>query len=365
MQRRRERGRRAQSAFRKRQIQAKIDLDTRHNHLREALDAILQSIQPNDRAELVASIRAAAAMLDEQKSASESSLTSFLGNEQQRSDESLLVVSTPQTDLASSIVSIGDNEYAEQRDIRDLSISAARDPPTILATPGSLSIPNDPLQRVICDNWLGSIFPFVGAGAFTLAGRLFWRLTARWEAQLKAELDVRPSGHSSSTLRETVPWPSLQDLMHSSMQRVQHDFDVEAWQGMVDSRLQYSQCRGILSVRTATSHGGELRGQRWLTPAQVEERIRFVVGDEVFAVLAQPTLEKWERSGQVLSAIDSVGSTTSSGEEEEGALIDGLLDWAVEHYACFGNGPRWDLGQFDEGLKAWCLRATARAAPVV
>lgn len=162
--------------------------------------------------------------------------------------------------------------------------------------------------------------------------------------------------------------------MHSSVQHVQRDFDVAAWEGMVDSRLQYSQGRGILSVRDddAKSHssrgggggGGGLGGggQSWLTPAQVEDRIRFVVGNEVFAVLARPTLERWERSGRVLSAMDSVGSSSVEG----GALVDGLLDWAVDHYVCFGNGPRWDLGQFDEGLRTWCLRATARvAAPVV
>lgn len=259
--------------------------------------------------------------------------------------------------------------YAEHRRPQDLTISAARDPPTTLVRPRPSSIPNDPLQRVSCDNWLNSIFPFIGAGAFTLAGRLFWRLTARWEAQVKAELDTQPSRHPSAVSHEAavVPWPSLQDLMHSSVQRVQRDFDVAAWEGMVDCRLQYSQGRGILSVRDAKSHsGGALR---WLTPAQVEERIRFVVGNEVFAVLAQPTLERWEMSGRVLSAMDSSAVATSTGEEGGGegggALIDGLLDWAVDHYVCFGNGPRWDLGQFDEGLRAWCLRATARAAPMI
>ncbi|KAH7033599.1 uncharacterized protein B0I36DRAFT_348636 [Microdochium trichocladiopsis] len=357
IKRRRERGRRAQSAFRKRQAQAKFDLGTENSRLREALQTILDEVQADDRPELVAKIREAASLLEGLSSSDQTQETeSSVEVAQSRSGANSVIDSLQSTYLGSGSEPDSDNDM--QRLSRQVQLVAAYSESGLMDRQ-RMEIINDPLQRVACDSWLGTILPFLGSGAFTLAGRIFWRLTAHWEAMTNMHQVVQLPARLPAVPIQSTQWPSLRDLMYGSVYQDLHEFDVESWKDSVSSRLSYSHGHGILPI-----HDSKTRNKtpvRWLTPTEVEQRIRYAVGNEVFAVLTQPTLERWEKSGDVFAFKHGPEGSARKEMADGEDLVDALLDWVVANYTCFGDGPRWSLRQFDEGLREWCLRATARA----
>ncbi|KAJ1329771.1 hypothetical protein MN608_06507 [Microdochium nivale] len=377
IQRRRERGRRSQNAFRKRQAQAKDDLGSENNRLKVALRAIIREVRPDDRPELVARIREAAIILGD--------LTQPENDRQP--DEPL----AQENNSSSSATTTAASQMVWELTSNSSSSEIARyDPEQILAIVSTRTshlnfVPQqetsanltDPFQRVLGENWLTTMLPYLGNGAFTLSGRLFWRLVAKWEVITRTHLDVQTAPvhllTASSAPGTSLPWRSVKDLLDYSIRQQKenavHEQDMKAWRDVISSRLSYGFDNGILAILDPRSRGDEALPQkqnnRWLTPMQVEERIRFVVGNEVFAILARPVLDRWEEKVKKRpEGAHSLLDCDVLGDGNDGVpllLIDTLLNWVVEQYTCFGDGPRWSLKRLDEGLQEWYRGVTAHA----
>lgn len=118
---------------------------------------------------------------------------------------------------------------------------------------------------------------------------------------------------------------------------------------MIEDRLSYRTpgyeqeqiADGLIVHDTASRNESPFA---WLSPVLVEQRMRSIVGDEVFAVLAAPALRRWEARGGLLSGLEPASAD----------LIDIFLDHLAESVVCFGDGPQWNIDQFDSMLKEWC-----------
>jgi hypothetical protein len=75
----------------------------------------------------------------------------------------------------------------------------------------------------------------------------------------------------------------------------------------------------------------------------LERRLRNMVGDEVFAIMANPMLDRWEKSRGQHSLRDRP------------ELIEELIDKLSENAECLGDlGPHWDTAVFDSTFQEWC-----------
>lgn len=205
----------------------------------------------------------------------------------------------------------------------------------------------DPFQRHRCDNAVAAVLPFLGGGAFTVAGRIFWHIVKKLET----------GKHPSPSLQENpfVKGPlRFSDLLHKS--KVFQDIEPSRWVAMIEARLAYrepqpdphdadnmslgSPIKSVERTQAEVNHSDS--NVNWLSIMSAEERIRAVVGDEVFAVLATPGLDSHEDNNRITHSQHSV------------TIIDDLLDSLSESFVCFGNGPQWTMETFDGALRQWC-----------
>lgn len=320
--------------------------------LKNAIAAILAEVKPNtDRPELQAKIRQAAeiAGLSQDGEAAQSS--------------------TMSSDTPSSRVSSGDANTTPSNPPQQARTMAPRLSHAIAQSTNMLTMYRDPFQCTTCTEGAAAVLPFLGPGAFTFAGLIFWHLVEKHEARAHAqepplafprpqlELEQRalePVGVWISSDDGGVPL-RFTDLVTQTSPA--HVSDTEAWIKMTEARMKYYkiQSRGHSSEDNVshTPAASQNKRRNWLSPITAEQRIRAIVGDQVFSVMATPAIERWEKKNrdraQALQALD-----------ESRVLVDGLLDKMSETFVCMGNGPHWDARDFDSMFLEWCSPITGQ-----
>ncbi|KAH7029799.1 uncharacterized protein B0I36DRAFT_350609 [Microdochium trichocladiopsis] len=99
--------------------------------------------------------------------------------------------------------------------------------------------------------------------------------------------------------------------------------------------------------------------REWLSPLAAEQRVRAIVGDDIFAVLSAGARRSLvEKQRQVR------GEGEGGGGHEEGFAggadaFDSLLDTLYQTYKCFGDGPRWHVRVLDGVVMHWAQSLTA------
>lgn len=318
--------------------------------LKRAIEAISNEVLPDDRLALQERIQEAVAI---------AGLNQDDQNDVVSAPKSLAVIPDAMTAQGQGIdadKSGNTNSIASSSPQRVLSVNKSETFPRTgrmydtQADP-RLSIDRDPFQRSEYTTGSAVVLPFLGAGAFTLAGRMFWSVVKRFEAAVHdcgLPRHLRPSIYKPMAL----PYPTLSDLRDQSA--CFWDIEPDPWLATIDARLArqnaiagsadtaYSITQSDLILVEKDPASRETSNLKWLSPISAEQRIRAVVGDDVFAVLASPQAECREMDAKGYPGLSSI------------AAIDGFLDKLAESYVCFGDGPQWDMSTFDDSLRGWC-----------
>ncbi|KAF7561269.1 hypothetical protein G7046_g2887 [Stylonectria norvegica] len=355
LERRRKRGRVAQSALRKRQAEAKQKMQDENAALKRAIQAIADESEINDRPALRKKIQEAATLagLDSQ----DDTVTTF----GKRGDAS---TSTPDQADTVGLSTFGNVDPSliyspDQALVRQTSSPSIH----LKEYNGSLdyqisyqeSIRTDPFHRHRCTNGVSTVLPFLGSGAFTFAGRVFWYLVEKFESTKQEYTSQLPS---RSSMMSQKPLRQFRDLLNKS--RSLQNLDTAQWIAMIEARIADRKQHVVLGDLDASSVNALERSleaqelarkdapSKWISPMTVEQRVRAIVGDDVFAVLATPALARWEARGRNQ---DHAVQDPQDGME----LIDGLFENLAESFVCFGDGPHWNIETFDAELRRWCL----------
>ena len=100
----------------------------------------------------------------------------------------------------------------------------------------------DPFQCHRCTDGPATVLPFLGSGAFSFAGRIFWHLVERFETE-------RGNDHLSEPIRMSPAMNSpplrFQDLLEKS--NSSHSIEPKNWIKMVEARIAYRRQERPLS----------------------------------------------------------------------------------------------------------------------
>lgn len=331
-QRRREQGRTAQAAFRKRQQKIANVTKYENAQLKKALDVIAQAVRLDDRRELVSAIRdaaeAAGVNVDHlvvaghtgPDSQQELSLCTSVGNDITNTDW----LAYPVID---SQLRMHEGPHTEQP-IR----------PLFKATKCMMWL--DPMRYMRINNPPEDIVPYLGANANSLAGTLFWRVLEHAKSQCHHL-------HHPTTCEAFNQNPCFRRMTDHTMvlRTISHTF----LKAMIEARLEYRQLGYITAeyagaadldagtvmhrniIEDYMMHGRDTT--LWLTPMAVEARARSLMGPEGFAML-EAAVKKPE--------VDT----------DHTALV-AAVEKLVDQFICFGDGPRWNYQIVDEILTQW------------
>jgi hypothetical protein len=236
------------------------------------------------------------------------------------------------------------------RPVQSLIISSPTDTATSICF-GPRLMP-DPFQFAGSASPPADILPFIGAGAYTFAGYMFWSIMQKFKEEVD-ESRMHGDHAEEGQLVRNLPRINFQQFEDSS--NLYWDMKTSFLISVVQTRLEwlnekksnYSGNMGKSSVEMMSWHGLQRlveldyasRGEdvaNWLSPMGVEGRLRKVVGDEVFAVLAA-------------TAKENMATNTFNAMP----ILDKLFDKLTHTCVCFGDGPRWNIHVFDRILGDW------------
>ncbi|KAH6655382.1 hypothetical protein BKA67DRAFT_235138 [Truncatella angustata] len=302
LKRRRERGRVAQAALRKRQAKAAQEIQHENGQLREALSAITNVACRDDRSDLLAVIRQAA-------------------------DAS--GIDTSHLELSNSSSSKGESET-------DYANHGSK--PVFKATRCMMWL--NPMRYMRINDPPEDIIPYLGPAANTLAGKLFWAVLEH--AISNCHHVHHPTAHG--TLHRN---PSFKRMVEhtTALGDVSDDF----MRAMIEARLEYRKL-GFISAEYASAaepDAGRVmrrkvvedymkRGENadvWLNPMAVEARAREILGSHGFTKLKH--------------------AAESPNNNAQHTILSSAVNKLIEHYMCFGDGPRWNIEVVDGTFTKW------------
>lgn len=341
-QHRRERGRIAQSRFRKRQACAKRDLEAENRQLKEALCLIAQAAVGNDIFHNT-TIQDAFAIAGIE-------LGSRPGHRSHAQ-----ITRTPSYIEDTAIL------YPPSLPARLWRRSRDRDRPRLLP---------DPYQYLAKTTPPPDMLPFVGQGAYTFGGHIFWSVIEKSLYAIR-DLDLLEPASTPKSLvtmrprfgyhriaervtQETIPritfLAALSEAQREYEDGMQDRLDDE-WSRPPEPQAEPGQTTSSEWYSTLVEREKKSYEQSgrcmFLSIQDVEQRIRLVVGDNIFAVLTK-------------AAVAGMGTTASKNNVVTGSLVTLLSDTFV----CFGEGPRWESKLLDELLNEW-VSSTTVAPPDV
>ncbi|KAI1805061.1 hypothetical protein F4811DRAFT_561352 [Daldinia bambusicola] len=345
LRRRRERGKLAQRAFRRRQNKTTRDKHDETRRLKEAISKIVCVARHDDRPELVKAIREAAEMtgLDEQA-------TAKLYDEEDNQTKRTTKTSQPSPGSRHLLP-------AERVPPTELNTNAQEIPLSIGTRAGWILKTQDPVPlgkgsdvewtstRLDYGLWFDTsrfirvdeppsdIIPYLGKGKNTFAGRLFW---ACGELMLEQCRRVELYQHTNPQMaREAkqVIWNMVQHSkpLHNiryimALAEARREFRDRGYiegnnpAGEIDSAFILQE----QVMNDYKSKGKDTAG--WLSPMAIELELRKCLSPE---------------SSRKLDRVLQLGD---SNQAEEASLLDMIqsLIWKLAaSYICFGDGPRW------------------------
>ncbi|KAF7538197.1 hypothetical protein G7054_g3192 [Neopestalotiopsis clavispora] len=340
--RRRERGRSAQAAFRKRQALAVQEMQLENQRLREALESVAKIARHDDRSDLLSVIAQAAeaAGIDtghlrspsprdvlEQNCATESPELSG-----QCGTEIINVSTSSEARLAEAGTFSGE----------DLTVTHASQP-AFKATRCMMWL--NPMRYIRIDKPPEDIVPYLGDAADTMAGRLFWAVMEH--ARSSCHHEHHALGREEFAASRN---PCIRRMMQHSatLQAVSHGL-IKA---MVEARLEYRHLGYISAEYAGAADPDTMRSLRrsvtaefnsrnqdvnmWVDAIGVEARVRSFLGPDCFILLEK-----------------------AAGRPEDGKSHQSLsvaVDRLIESFICFGDGPRWNVHGVDDIFSSWLGR---------
>ncbi|CAG9983970.1 unnamed protein product [Clonostachys byssicola] len=322
--RRRERGRQAQAAFRKRQAHASQKLKDHNRDLKDKIEKVVNATHGDERPELLDAIASLAHSVDV-----DITRLTHMKRGYQSSQE---IIINPKT--------------------RDFMYESG--------DPGRYDVPPStfPQRRVDYGVWLDplhytkvslppeDIVPYLGPGANTFAGRLFWFIMEHGHSKCdyphpdQAMMRKRVLGHAKAM--DGIRPPFIKAMVEARIQYKQTGEICHENAAAGESDLATAVCGQVLEEYQATGRDPTL----WLSCLSTETHVRSMVGDGIFD------------STDGLS-----GSETGPFHH---SLLEGIQCRLYDTFVCFGDGPRWTTDIVNEALHEWISResSTANADPI-
>ncbi|KAK8062708.1 hypothetical protein PG997_014805 [Apiospora hydei] len=339
LKRRRERGRQAQAAFRKRQAKAAQSVQEENKSLREAIESIIHAANRSDRPGLLQVIREAAAAAGIEAKHLEASTST--------SDDITLSADAREVGFPSNgcttdtnITAIGSTlvnaQPSKSRAASPVTWSTTNRPPVTI---GNFWF--DPLRSTNITTTHQDVVPYVGQGRYTLGGLLFWGVldhvtnacTHRHHPRSCEELKSlvrRTTAHSKSLSRVRPEF--INSLAAKARQQYLQN-------GYVDDRYApATEWSSLAAMRSMVDEDYASKGRdtsAWLLPKDVEGRVRRGLGREMF-----DRLEQAARAPESSQAHRALKET---------------IHKMVDAFMCFGNGPSWQDSFVDTVFTEWAL----------
>ncbi|KAI1455449.1 hypothetical protein F4805DRAFT_273736 [Annulohypoxylon moriforme] len=349
LRRRRERGKLAQRAFRKRQSN-KVSKDKRNEtetsrRLRKAIEGIMKVARSDDRPELLRAIREAA-----EATGSDMRRLSEASNRRDEDGTATTESSCSSSNIgnyvpASGIQSTGTTDTTQgntQRTFAWQESWADLRPNSQKSTSFGMGLALERVKpRLDYGLWFDAgrflridsppldIVPYLGEGMKTFAGRLFWNCGEYLLDQCRrAEAYSNTNPLVAREARQRI-WNMVQHSppLHNTRYII----------ALAEARREYRD-RGYIEGNNPAGEADsaellnehvladyERRGDNaaiWLSPSGVENELRELMSDELYGRLER-VLENWDLSDPLAEMIQSIIQIMSSS------------------YICFGNGPRW------------------------
>ena len=225
---------------------------------------------------------------------------------------------------------------------------------------GTPKLVPDPFQYLAVNTPPPDMLPYLGNGAYCFAGRIFWAVLEMTmdsmyelcflepaDPGLKPFVTIKPrSGFHRVVERLDPATPSrityLSALSEAQMTEAE---SAQAGDSTISSLATDNSDKIVRSswwlsqlIERERVHYETADRVPVLTLAEVEKRVRHIVGDDVFSVISR-------------AAIDSMQKQES--DKTGGVLLEGLLSGLGETFMCFGNGPCWNARDFDAVLRKW------------
>ncbi|KAI0116025.1 hypothetical protein F4776DRAFT_666601 [Hypoxylon sp. NC0597] len=383
---RRERGKLAQRAFRQRQIDTIRNLEYENQRLRDAISAISDAAGQGDvrlslaisNARRVAGLQAtdgeSQTAVPTVTSTDDSGWSSNASNDDATNINTAPVSSETDDILDFIMPSFGVMEPADtwsqafpaessgtyisptNYETFDSGIGMSTLSMTSLA--GSLSLMGVPTTSFEPDRALHitqpplDIMPYMGAGAYTLAGQIYWSAMAFGFQAIKAIISTATPPPAAVNIvadqfmhtLKLVTLPKIMYLMHSRLTFRRYGYFYLASDEHFEEIKSFLDPAVPLKISAALGEELEKSGVRkddFLTPLDVERRLRDRFRDEY------PVFEAALR-GQALSA-------------QHVACMRRLMQIMSRQSICFGDGPRWRPESVDTLANGWKLSTGSHA----
>ncbi|OTA91933.1 hypothetical protein M434DRAFT_396876 [Hypoxylon sp. CO27-5] len=381
---RRERGKLAQRAFRQRQIDTIRNLERENQKLRDAISAIHYAAGQSDAklSQAIAAARRIAGLqatepesepaVPDITSTDDSGWSSAASND----DATIIAPVSSETDdiLDFLMPSFGATELADTwSQSLPAESSATYIPSTnyetfdsgigmsilnMAPTSGSLSIMGAPATSFEPDRAFHitqpplDIMPYMGAGAYTLAGQIYWSALAFGFQAIKAIISTATPPPAAVNIvadqfmhtLKIVTLPKIMYLMHSRLTFRRYGYFHLASDEHFEEIKSFLDPAVPLKISAALGEELEKSGVSkadFLTPLDVERRLRDRFRDEY------PVFEAALR-GQALSA-------------QHVACMRRLMQIMSRQSICFGDGPRWRPESVDTLANGWKLSTGSHA----
>ncbi|KAF5964829.1 hypothetical protein FBULB1_12568 [Fusarium bulbicola] len=307
LQRRRERGRRSQAAFRKRQAQSNHALADQNARLKQGIQRLLDAAQGDERPEMLGIFRELAVAAD--------------------------LEAPPKVAMAGTRLS-----STEASDSGTTTIDANSFQSLFSDTPLPVNPSQSTQYRLECSMWLDplhylrvalppqDILPYLGTGAKTFAGLLFWSVMEHYQTVC--------TQHNAKTVIQ-------KGLKHS---KATQDIKPSFIETMAKARVEYKQTGSISQAHSVAAEKdlglvlcnlieAEYRStgkdpDQWLSCIGIEKRLKKTMSDHLLESLRIAAL----------------------GQESTGLhdLLENVKCRLYDSCVCFGDGPRWDVTIIDE-----------------
>ncbi|PNP81424.1 hypothetical protein FNYG_05230 [Fusarium nygamai] len=305
--RRRERGRRSQAAFRKRQAQSNHALSEQNARLKQGIQRLLDAAQGDERPEMLGIFRELALAAD---------------------------IEAPPS--VSQIETTGSS-------IRDLeSETTTTDTNNVQSLFGDITLPVSPSQstqyRLECSMWLDplhylrvslppqDILPYLGPGAETFAGLLFWSVMEHYQTvctQHNAKTVIQKGLEHSKATQDIKP-SFIETMAKARVEYKQTGSISQAHAVAAEKDLGLVLCNLIETEYRSTGKDPD----QWLSCVGIEKRLR--------KTLSPDKLENMRK------AVLGQGNTGLH------YLLEDIKCRLYDSCVCFGDGPRWDVTYVDE-----------------
>ncbi|KAK7226979.1 hypothetical protein V2G26_014982 [Clonostachys chloroleuca] len=310
--RRRERGRQAQAAFRKRQAHASQKLKDHNRDLKDKIEKVVNATCGDERPELLDAIASLAHSVDVD-------ITRLIQGKETGYQSSQDIIIDPRT-----------------RDFMYESGDPGRydvPPSTFLQRRVDYGVWLDPLHYTKVSLPPEDIVPYLGPGAKTFAGRLFWFVMEHGHSKCdyphpdQAMMRKRVLGHAKAM--DGIRPPFIKAMVEARIQYKQTGEICHENAAAGESDLATAVCSQVLEEYQATGRDPTL----WLSCLSTETHIRSLVGDGIF---------------------DSTDSFSGSGVDPfHHSLLEGIQCRLYDTFVCFGDGPRWTTEMVNEALQEW------------